>query len=272
MKEQGKIAIIGAGHMGVSLIRGLLLAGVLPTRIQAAHYNLEKITQLKDSFGIKISDSNIEAADNARIVILCVKPQKVSIVIEEMKDLLLTQRPLLISVAAGVSTQFLEKLLGSHLSIVRAMPNIPVMIGAGATGLYANGLVSDAEKSIAESVFRSVGLAVWTEHEKDLNIITALSGSGPAYVYYLMDAMEKAAVGLGLTQELAQLLTLQTVFGATKLALEQKQPLALLQKQVMSPKGTTKAALDVLEQNQVSQVISIAIQEAAARAEKMMDS
>ncbi|PIQ69765.1 pyrroline-5-carboxylate reductase, partial [Candidatus Shapirobacteria bacterium CG11_big_fil_rev_8_21_14_0_20_40_12] len=134
------------------------------------------------------------AADNSRVVVICVKPKNIGFIIDELKDILLTQKPLLITIAAGTPIEAIEKLIGEHVAVVRAMPNLPALIGAGATGLYANGLVSEHEQDIAESIFRSVGITTWVSHEKELDIITALSGSGPAYIFYLMEAMEQAAI------------------------------------------------------------------------------
>jgi pyrroline-5-carboxylate reductase len=272
MISNNKIALIGAGSMGVSLIQGLLKANISPDNLYASHPNPEKLKQLSTQWGIAVCQDNREAANHARVIILCVKPDKIPAVVEEIKEIILTQSPLMISLAAGISTTVFESLLGRHHPIVRAMPNLPAMIGAAATGLYANGLVSENEKNMTESIFRSVGLAVWVDHEKALNAITALSGSGPAYVYYLMEAMESAALELGLSYDMAKILIVQTVFGASKLALESDDSLTALRERVTSPKGTTEAAMDILAAHDVFESIKQAIKGAAIRAETLIQS
>jgi pyrroline-5-carboxylate reductase len=155
------------------------------------------------------------------------------------------------------------------MAIVRTMPNIAALIGAGATGMYANGLVSENERSIAESIFRSVGLVAWVQHENELDIVTALSGSGPAYIFYFMEAMEHAAVKLGLPQDIARLLVIQTALGASKLVLEQSVDPAILRQQVTVPKGTTQAAISHLDSMDVSLHIEQAVKYACERAREI---
>lgn len=266
MIANGKIALIGAGNMARSLIGGLLEAGVAKENLHASNHNAEKVALLNKQFGIPATKDNRAAADGARVVILTAKPKTIGFILDEIGDILTSQKPLIISVATGVTTAALELMLGQHLAIVRAMPNIAVMANAGATGLYANGLVSQSERDIAESIFRSVGLAVWLEHEKQLEIITGLSGSGPAYFFYFMEAMEHAAVDMGLPQEMARLLTIQTALGAGKLALEQGEEPAVLRQRVTSPNGTTQAAINYLEDCDVFLQIEHAVQAACARA------
>ena len=269
MIANSKIAFIGAGNMAYSLISGLVSAGINPQNIYASNHDASKLSTLKQQFNITVDTDNKVVAKDARIIILCVKPNKINFVLEELNEILLAQNPLLISLAAGTPIEALELMLGKHLSIVRAMPNTPAVIRAGATGLYANGLVSENEQSIAESIFRSVGLVVWAQHEKELDIITALSGSGPAYAFYLMEAMEKAGVNAGLSPETARLLTIQTIFGASKLALEDDENPQMLRERVTSPNGVTAAAIAALEQREVDQAIEHAIDAGVKRAEEI---
>lgn len=269
MINNGKIAFIGAGHMAYSIIGGMINAGVDKNSLMASNRNADKLAIIAEQFDIMTTNDNRLAADNARVVVICVKPKNMSFVIDELKDILLTQKPLLITLAAGTTIEAVEKLLGEHLAMVRAMPNIPALVGSGATGLYANGLVSEHEQDIAESIFRSVGITTWVKHEKELDVITALSGSGPAYVFYLMEAMEQAAIDLGLSRDIARLFTMQTAFGASKLALEENVEPRVLLERVASPKGTTEAALHHLDENDVKTHIENAVKQAQLRAKEI---
>lgn len=269
MSTNGKIAFIGAGHMAYSIIGGMINAGVDKSSLMASNRNADKLAVIAEQFDIMTTNDNRIAADNARVVVLCVKPKHISFIIDELKDILLTQKPLIITLAAGTVIETIEQLLGEHLAIVRAMPNLPALIGAGATGLYANGLVSEHEQDIAESIFRSVGITTWALHEQELDIITALSGSGPAYIFYLMEAMEDAAIELGLSRDTARLLTMQTAFGASKLALEESVEPHVLVERVASPKGTTEAALQYLKAQDVKEHIKNAVKQAESRAKEI---
>jgi len=269
MIANGKIAFIGAGHMAYSIIGGMINAGVDKNNLTASNRNTEKLAIIAEQFDIMTTNDNRIAADNSRVVVICVKPKNIGFIIDELKDILLTQKPLLITIAAGTPIEAIEKLIGEHVAVVRAMPNLPALIGAGATGLYANGLVSEHEQDIAESIFRSVGITTWVSHEKELDIITALSGSGPAYIFYLMEAMEQAAIDLGLSRETARLFTMQTAFGASKLALEENVEPRVLLERVASPNGTTEAALNQLDENEVKSLIEHAVKQAEQRAKEI---
>ena len=272
MIANSKIAFVGAGNMAYSLISGLINSGINPKNIYASNHNTEKLKTLEQQLNIHVDTDNKKIVHDARVVILCVKPNKINFLLEELQEILLAQNPLLISLAAGTSIEAIEYLLGKHLSVVRAMPNTPSVICAGATGLYANGLVSENEQSIAESIFRSVGIVVWAKHEKELDIITAVSGSGPAYAFYLMEAMEKAAIEAGLSSETARVLTIQTVFGASKLALEDDEHPQALREKVTSPNGVTAAAIGHMIEQQLAQTINDAINVGIKRAEEITQS
>jgi len=272
MMNNSKIAFVGAGNMAHSIIAGLLNANINKENIYASSPDTENLKTIKEQLDIHVDTDNKAVVKDARIVVLCVKPNKINFVLEELKEILLEQKPLIISVAAGVSIEVIELILGKHLSIVRAMPNTPAMLSAGATGLYANGLVSENEQNISESIFRSVGIVVWAQHEKELDIITALSGSGPAYFFYLMEAMENAASEAGLPHETARLLAIQTAFGASKLALENHEEPAVLRQRVTSPKGTTEAAIKTLQANNLEATIKSALDAGIKRAEEITQS
>jgi pyrroline-5-carboxylate reductase len=183
----------------------------------------------------------------------------------EIHDVIAEKRPLVISIAAGIPCSVLTKLLGENIPIVRTMPNTPASINCGATGLFATKLVTEEQKNLSEALLRAVGLIAWVSEESHLDIVTALSGSGPAYYFLLMEAMEKAATQLGLPQHTARILTLQTAFGAAKMALESDEDAATLRRRVTSPGGTTEQAIKTFEQGHFMDVVASAISAANTR-------
>jgi pyrroline-5-carboxylate reductase len=263
------IAFIGAGNMACGLIQGLLKANFPSHCIFASHHDAEKIERLKKQFPIEFFEDNHVAAEKADVIVLSVKPQKIKTVLTEIIDKGAIKNKVLISLAAGVTTALLEKLLGTHAAVVRVMPNLPSLVGTGATGLYANAKVTEDERDIAESIFRSVGVTVWVDHERDLDIITALSGSGPAYYFYFMKAMEQAAINMGLNAKATHLLITQTALGASRLALEEGHDFTGLIEQVSSSKGTTAAALEVFESRGLAHILEQALRAAHTRAEEI---
>jgi pyrroline-5-carboxylate reductase len=242
-----RIAFIGAGNMAGALIGGLLADGVSAGLISAADPSPEKCRALADASGIRTSPDNIEIASAADILVLAVKPQVLKAVCEGLSDSVQRTKPLVISIAAGVRCDSLQSWLGGHVALVRSMPNTPAMIQAGATVLYATPGVSEAQREAAESLLRAVGLTQWVDDEALMDAVTAVSGSGPAYYFLVMEAMMAAARDLGLSAETAHLLTLQTALGAARMALESSEPPEVLRERVTSPGGTTERALAVLE-------------------------
>lgn len=269
------IAFIGAGNMASALIAGLIANDYPPNHIFASNPSPKKLNRLKDLYGIHISQNNQEAASAADIIILAAKPLQFVTICQEIKHIIVKNQPLLISVAVGTTLELMQKWFGTSLtaenkeaadfSIIRAIPNIPATVNAGTTGLYANSHVKEEDKNIAESIFRSVGITLWLKNEADLISLCALSGSGPAYVFYFMEAMEAAGINLGLSPEDTKLLTEQTVLGAAKMALESGQSLNYLRQAVTSPQGTTEAAIQVLEHSHFLQNLQQAMTAAADR-------
>jgi pyrroline-5-carboxylate reductase len=259
MQKQPVIAFMGCGNMAQSLISGLVESGFDQTHIWATDRNIDKRERVKSKFGVQIESDNTKAAKLADILILTVKPKDMQALVIELKDIISAAKCLTISIATGIQTHHLERWIGSHVSIVRAMPNTPALLRVGATGLYANARVTEEEKNIAESLIRAVGIAVWVDHEQEMDIIAALSGSGPAYFFLMMEALQYSAKTLGLSDNTARLLTLQTALGAARMALESDISLDALRKKVASPGGITEYALQNLESNGIRALFNNAL-------------
>jgi len=260
-----KVTFIGGGNMARSLIGGLIGDGFAAANITVADPDSNSLNDLQQRFKINIATDNLTALHNADTVVLAVKPQLLHAVIEQLRPALQKQQPLLISIAAGVREASMSKWLGFKLPIVRSMPNTAALVQSGATGLFANAAVSAVQRDQAESILRAVGLTLWVEEESQLDAVTALSGSGPAYFFRVMEIMQQSAENLGLNQDQARLLTLQTAFGAAKLALESSDDLTTLRQNVTSKGGTTAAALQHLQQGGLEEVFDGALQAAHAR-------
>ena len=202
---------------------------------------------------------------------LAVKPQNIKQACDDIAVALQAKNALLISIAAGIRKSALRAWLGTDVPLVRTMPNTPALIQSGATVLCADSGVSHAQRSLAESLMRSVGVTLWIEDESQMDAVTALSGSGPAYFFYVMEVMEQAAVELGLTQETAHLLTLQTAFGAAKMALESTDDIAQLRARVTSPGGTTERAISVLQHAQIKRIFAEALSAAQQRSQELAE-
>ena len=241
------IAFIGAGNMAGALIGGLIADGVPPGHLIATDPSADKCSALSAATGIRTLQDNGAAAAMADTLVLAVKPQILRQVAEALAATVQQRRPLVISIAAGIRCDSLQAWLGGDVALVRTMPNTPAIIQSGATVLYATPWVSSAQREQAESLMRAVGLAQWVDDESLMDAVTALSGSGPAYFFLVMEALEAAARDLGLAPETAHLLTLQTAFGAARMALESSDPPEVLRARVTSPGGTTERALDTLE-------------------------
>jgi pyrroline-5-carboxylate reductase len=262
------IAFIGAGNMASSLIGGLITDGYDPQKIWAS---TPKFLEGVNEAGVNITPDNKIAAKNADVIVLAVKPALMKVVAEELAEIVAANKALVISVATGVREVDLCRWLGETTAIVRCMPNTPALIRCGATALYANSQVSTEQKNLAESILRAVGVAVWINEESQLDTVTALSGSGPAYFFLIIEALENAAMELGLTAEMARLLTAQTAVGAARMALESNCSVQELRKKVTSPGGTTERAVHVLEENRVREILTKAVQAARQRAEELAE-
>lgn len=265
------LTFIGGGNMAGSLIGGLIADGWSPGRIQVADPDPARISQLTERFSVITTRDNSEAIASADAVVLAVKPQILHEVAVQIAPAIRQYQPVVISIAAGIRETALRDWLGEGTAIVRCMPNTPAVVQSGATALYANARVSEEQRSLAESVLRAVGLALWVDDEAQMDAVTALSGSGPAYFFLFMEALQAAGTELGLPADTARLLTLQTAFGAAKMALESREDAASLRRQVTSPGGTTERAIEVLTQEALPAMILKALQAAAGRSRELAD-
>jgi len=264
-----KITFIGGGNMARSLIGGLIDNGFNPQHIHVSDPEPLCLKSLTDKYPIHTYSNNLTAAQDCEVLILAVKPQQLQAVVKQLASEWQTER-LLISIAAGIQLNDIARWLEQdEVAIVRAMPNTPALVQAGATALYANTFVSTQQHELAESILRAVGLALWVEEEARMDAVTALSGSGPAYFFLVMEAMEFAATEMGLDAETARLLCLQTAFGAAKMALESDETAATLREQVTSPGGTTERALHELEDGGLRGLFENALVSAALRSREL---
>lgn len=265
MKQQ-KLGFIGAGNMAGSLIAGLIADGYAPENIWASDPDIDKREQMSVRFGIHTTPDNNEVVRQAQIVVLAVKPQILRFTAQDIAATVQQCHPLVISLAAGVAIADIARWLDGYTGIVRSMPNTPALVKSGATGLHAHASVGFEQRNRAESVLRAVGLTVWVEHESLLDVVTALSGSGPAYYFLFMEAMENAAIKLGLAPETARLLTQQTALGAARLAIESDEAPAELRAKVTSPGGTTEQAMRVFEETGLRASVEAAMKAAQQKA------
>jgi len=264
MKTQ-KIGFIGAGNMASSLINGLITSGHTAQQIWVADVDADKVAHLAANLNINVATSNQALITEVNVVVLAVKPQHISVVIEQSKKEFTDSDALVVSIAAGINQASLSTWLGSDKAIVRCMPNTPSLVQTGATGIHANNFVNAEQRDLAENIMRSVGVSIWVETEKELDAVTAVSGSGPAYFFLLMEAMEASAVELGLSQNTSRLLIEQTALGAAKMALEAKESPSELRACVTSPGGTTEEAIKSFEKNNFSDIVKQALQSANDR-------
>lgn len=265
------IAFIGGGNMAHSLIGGLIADGHEPRYIWVSDPNPALRESLRSHLGIHTTGDNLEAVDKSRIIVLAVKPQILREVAIQLAGTVQQHKPLLISIAAGIREADLRSWVGGRVSLVRTMPNTPALVRSGATALFANPWVSSEQRELAESILRGVGLTVWVEDERLLDSVTALSGSGPAYFFLVMEAMEQAGIKLGLNPETARLLTLETALGAAKMALESDESPADLRIRVTSPGGTTERAIAVLQEGKLKELFCKALDEACQRSRELGD-
>ena len=269
--DNKKISFIGGGNMAQALISGLVSCGVKPSLITVADPSSEAREQLAAK-GLNTVDPTADAKAaviGADIVVLAVKPQVMKAVVSGFADVLDTQ--LVISVAAGLSTELLSNMLGSYGNIVRAMPNTPAMIQMGATGLYGTDDISAEQKQLATAVMEASGLVMWVDNEEHMHAVTAVSGSAPAYMFYFIEAMVDGAVALGLDKEQASALALQTMLGAAKMALGSEDAPSELRRKVTSPNGTTQAAIESMQANDISRQIIEAMQACADRSQALSE-
>jgi len=263
--KTNKIGFIGGGNMASSLISGLIASGHSAQQIWVSDINQDALKALAANLKVNISESNEVVVNEVDVIVLAVKPQIMGPVAKQIAKLVQQKKALVISIAAGINQTTLNQWLGADTAIVRCMPNTPALVLTGATAMHANDKVSSAQRNLAETILRSVGIALWVQDENDLDAVTAVSGSGPAYYFLLMEAMEKAALELGLNETTARLLVQQTALGAAKIALESSESPEQLRKRVTSPGGTTQQAIETFEQGGFSELVAKALHAARDR-------
>lgn len=260
------ICFIGGGNMAQALIGGLLSRGLPTTRITVSD-PVEQIRHVLEEKGIQTTTENVEAIKHADVVVLAVKPQVLATVLQSLKGLLSDK--LVISIIAGAEIQTISDLIGGSQRIVRVMPNTPALVQTGAHGIYAPAAVDAQDRELTIQILAATGLTLWVENEAQIDAVTAVSGSGPAYFFYLMESMIRAGKNLGLDEKVATALTLQTALGAAQMAITSSNSPAELRKNVTSPNGTTQAALEVFDRAQISQNIQAALAAAQKRSQEL---
>jgi pyrroline-5-carboxylate reductase len=268
MQDIRKLAFIGGGNMAAALIGGLRKRGLSGERFIVADPSAGQRQRFAEQ-GIAATADNVAAVQAADVVVLAVKPQQMRSAAQGLAPHLRASRPLVISVAAGIPHAALARWFGPDMAVVRTMPNRPALNGFGATGLYAPAGVGAAARALAESIMAAVSATVWVEHESQMDTVTALSGSGPAYFFLFMEALEAAAQERGLPAEIAHRLTLETAFGAAQMARHSPDTLATLREQVTSKGGTTAAALQVLDAAGLRAIVAHAVAAADRRSAEL---
>jgi len=271
-----KIGFIGGGNMASSIIGGLL--NTKKNNIQLNNQdiwvfepNKDKTQDLKNNFNIQIAADNRQLLVECNIVIIAVKPQVLQKVLKPLKETFKTQQPLIVSIAAGIRSNTIEQWLGGEYALVRVMPNTPALVGSGASGLYANSRVSDKQRQITEELLNSIGINHWVKKESDIDIVTALSGSGPAYFMLFIKSLIESAESAGLDPKTAKELAVATASGTAKLIANSNASLETLMDNVTSPGGTTEQALFSFKDQELPQVIHNAFEAARLRSEELAD-
>lgn len=271
MQHKRTLAFIGAGNMSRSIIAGLIQAGYPAGRIIAANPSRPKLDELADQFGIRITQNNAEAAREADVIVLAVKPQLMAAMLEALvAELGSLAGKLLISIAAGIKVERLQEMAGGHSRIIRTMPNTPSLLGLGMTGLYAPSGIEQADRDFAEQMMQAVGKTLWVAQESGINGVIAAAGSAPAYFFLFMQGIAEEAEAMGFSPEQARLLVQQTALGAAAMV-EQNPELSLqaLREQVTSKGGTTAEAVKTFQEQGLKPLTSRAMQAAVTRAAEM---
>ncbi len=264
-----KIGFIGGGNMAEALIAGLLTQRALPrTGLWVFDPNKKRQRLLQKKYGVRLAQDNAEVVGRCSIIILAVKPQILADILQEISPTLKGSH-LVISIAAGIDTASLRRPLGSKTRLIRTMPNTPALVGAGVTGLYAAPTARPIDRRLATELFSSVGTVITVRKEAELDWITALSGSGPAYVYHFLEGLTEAGTQGGLSKGLSQKLALATVQGATALVANTSEDFKALRRKVTSKGGTTAAAMDILTKKGWAKILRQAVAAAAKRAQQL---
>lgn len=266
-----KIAFIGGGNMASALIAGLAGKLTAGENIHVVDPNGEALDKLRTQYGVSTAAGIDGVLADRAVIVLAVKPQQMRDVAAALQPHLAASQPLILSIAAGIRGADLSRWLGGYGAIVRTMPNTPALIGLGITGMVATGGVSAQQKAAADGIMKAVGQTVWLDDEAQIDPVTAVSGSGPAYVFYFIEAMQQAAVEMGLSEEQGRQLALATFVGAAQLAVQSSDPVPVLREKVTSKGGTTYAALTSMEASGVKEKIIDAMKAAAARGRELGD-
>ncbi len=270
MNQFPTLAFIGAGNMARAIIGGLLSNGYPAHQIWASEPEITRLSDLKAQ-GLNVTNDNNAVVEAADIVVLAVKPQVLKEVLIPLANTAANSPTLFVSIAAGISSASIDQWLGGNQAIVRCMPNTPSLVKLGASGLFANNKVSETQRQQAESILSAIGIALWVDDESLLHAITAVSGSGPAYYFLMMEAMIAAGVEQGLSLEVATQLTLQTARGAAEMAAQSDVDPAELRRRVTSPKGTTEQAILSFQRDELEKTVAKAMQACASRSESMAE-
>ena len=267
MQEHSRIGFIGAGNMATSIMTGMLRNGWPATNIIASD-PFPASRERAAALGVSTSTDNLEVARNSEVLVLAVKPQQLSDVCQELASSCQQEKPLVISIAAGVSSSSLSNWLDAGVPIVRCMPNTPALVGLGASVLFASEGVDETQRSAAQNLLECTGLVAWVEDEKLMHAVTAVSGSGPAYFFLMLEAIRDVGSKMGLTEELANTLAIQTAAGAAAMAAGEID-LVELRRQVTSPGGTTERAIAAFEDGGLRQLVASAMNDCAERAREL---
>ncbi len=263
------VAFIGGGNMARSLIGGMIARGADPAHVRVAEPVAAVREALATDFGVQTFATATEAVDQASVWVLAVKPQVMRKVCAEVVEIARAARPLAVSIAAGLSSAQLSGWLGGDAAVIRAMPNTPALIGAGMTGLFANDRVNATQRAQAERLLDAVGPTAWIADEAQMDAVTAVSGSGPAYVFLFSEALQAAGIRQGLSADTARLLANQTLLGAARMLTERDEPADQLRRNVTSPGGTTHAAVETFEHGGLRELVDRAIEAATVRGREL---
>lgn len=269
MQNQPTIAFIGAGNMASAIIGGLIKNGYNSDSITAADPYQPSLDKLSQSFNVKTSSDNNQAIADADIIVLAIKPQQMASVCKAIAQNPALQNALIISIAAGITCKLLESCMNTDIAIIRCMPNTPALISEGATGAFANANVKSEQKEQAQQLLNAIGITQWVDEEHLLDAVTAVSGSGPAYFFLMIEAMQAAGTKLGLDAQTAKALSIQTALGAAKMVQQSELEPATLRENVTSPNGTTEAALKVFAQMDFNNIVEQALNAADARSKSL---
>ena len=270
-QDHPAISFIGAGNMARAILGGLVASGYNPQKIWASAPEDSHLQGLRSDFGVYTTTDNRHCAEQGDILILAVKPQIMADVCRDIASMVQNTRPLVVSIAAGLDSATIGGWLGGEVPVVRCMPNTPSLVGEGAAALYATEEVSQKQRQSVTDIFESIGVAVWVEQEELMHSVTALSGSGPAYCFLMLEAMESAATEAGVDPDTARRLAIQTMGGAARMAAQSDDSPEQLKRNVMSPGGTTERAIETFEQGGLRALVRKACEAARTRSAELSE-